>query len=559
MKVLGVDIGSYSIKVAEFDLSGKGYVFSNYQEFLLSNDPNRDSHLEIIETLRNLATQHDSNSTKWVIAVPQSSVSVHNKKFPFRERQKILKSLPFELEDEIPFDIDDSIFDAKVVEVVGDLSTVLTVACPRESVKEALDLAKDGGFDPDILSVEGLALANCFEDWSAPPPDATVAAKSPGYDDPTMVGVAPPPSRLVMHIGHKRTLILGYRGSELIAVRSTLWGGLDIADSLSRTFSLPILEAIQVLKTKAFVLMNSAGATRDQLAMSQAVSSALDPLMQELRLILLELRSNFATNFTKIELFGGVSLIQNLCPYVTKALETPTNLGHHLNQHKNIRVQMTPLMEASSGVAIGLALEAMRRSRNPAINLRKGEFVRENKQLKQFWQTWRIPIQVGLTAFAAMTIYSFVRGSATDNMVQAVDERLKDMATTIAGLKGAKAGETGVEKYIKTQKVAIKNREELQGLENYTSALDILAKLSEKLPVQLPATPGRGIDVSHLNINNDDVTLEGHALTADLMPKIDAALKEIARPKSVNKQNTAGVKPGPGTAFSYRFKVNRKP
>ncbi len=559
MKVLGVDIGSYSIKVAEFDISGKGYVFSNYLEFPLSNDPNRDAHLEVIETLRNLTSQYDSNSTKWVIALPQSSVSVHNKKFPFRERPKILKSLPFELEDEIPFDVDDSIFDAKIVEVVGDLSTVLTVACPSDSIKELLSLAKDGGFDPDIVSVEGLALANCFEDWGAPPPDATVVAKAPGYDDPTIIGVAPQTSRLVIHIGHKRTLILAYRSSELIAVRSTLWGGLDIADSLSRTFSLPILEAIQVLKTKAFVLMNSAGATRDQLAMSQAVGSALDPLMQELRLILLELRSNFSTNFSKIELFGGVSLIQNLCPYVTKALETPTNLGHHLNQHKNIRVQMTPFMEASSGVAIGLALEAMRRPRNPAINLRKGEFVRENKQLKLFWETWRIPIQVGLTAFAALTIYSFARGTVTDSMVTAVDERLKDMATNIAGLKGTKAGETGVEKYIKNQKTAIKNREALQGLESYTSAMDILSKLSEKLPVTLPPAGGRGLEVSHININNDDVTIEGHALTADLMPKIDAALNEIARPKSVNKQNSAGVKPGPGQAFSNRFKINRKP
>ena len=193
MKVLGVDIGSYSIKVAELDISGKGYVFSNYQEFLLSNDPNRDAHLEVIETLRNLATQYDSNSTKWVIAVPQSGVSVHNKKFPFRDRQKILKSLPFELEDEIPFDVDDSVFDAKIVEVVGDLSTVLTVACPSESVGEVLALAKDGGFDPDIVSVEGLALANCFEDWGAAPLDATVVAKSTEYDDPTVVGVAPPP------------------------------------------------------------------------------------------------------------------------------------------------------------------------------------------------------------------------------------------------------------------------------------------------------------------------------------------------------------------------------
>jgi general secretion pathway protein L len=559
MKALGVDIGSYSIKVAELDISSKGYTLSHFYEYPLSVDPNRDRGLEVIEILRTLSAQYDVNATRWVMCIQQQMVSVHNKKFPFRERQKILKSLAFELEDEIPLDVDEAVFDAKVVEHVGPLSSVLTVACQREVVQEALSLAKDGGFDPDILTVEGLAYSNCFENWAAAPPDISPLLRQQA-DEATVVGVtAALPAKLILHMGHTRTLVLAYRDHELIACRSILWGGIDVAESLSRTFSLPLMEGIKVLKTKSFILMNSAGASKDQITMSQSVSASVDLLMRETRLMLLELRANFNVNFAQIELFGGVSLIQNLCPYITQGLEVPTNLGHHLQTHKQSLLEVSPQIEAISGVAIGLAIEVLKRPRNPAVNLRRGEFARENKAVKLFWERWQTVVQVSAIAFFILVVYGFVRQSVADGMVAAVDERLKDMATTVAGLKGAQASEEGVDKYIKTTRTAIKNRESLLQLENYNSALDFIAHLSEKLPVQVPPIAGRGLNISHVAINNDDLVIEGRLQGNDLMARLEGALKEIARPKSVVKSPTTSFPPGAGNPFAFKMKINRKP
>lgn len=561
MKILGIDVGTHSIKVAEIDAATKSYSLTNFLEYPLSADPAKDRSLEIIDRLRTLTALYDPNNTRFVIGVPQHRVSLHHRRFPFRERQKIYKSLAFELEDEIPLDVDETIFEAKIVEYAGVSADVLTIACPKDVVAEALTLAKDGGFDPEIISVEGLAFANTFEAWNIAPPETSPSApfNTDAESATPSLMTAPQSGRIVLNIGHSRTLLLVYRGSSLVAVRSILWGGADIAEAIGRVFSVPIYEAVKVLQTKSFILINTIGASRDQLLMSKTVSESVDNLVHDLRLTMLEVKAAFALELTQIEIFGGVSQIQNLPAYLTQALEIPTNHGHHLSHHKSIKFETTAHIEAVSTVAIGLAIEGMRRPRNPAVNLRKGEFARENVTFKRFWEQWRTIVQISAAALVIVMAYSIVRDTLATSLVDAVNSRVSDVAGKIAGLKGAQANASGVERYIKRQKTAIKNRETLMELDSYNSSMDILARLAEKLPVTIPPVPGKGLNVHRLVIDNEDVTIEGRADGPGLITAIEAALTEIAKPKTLAKAQPTSVLEGPGAPFAYKIKVNRKP
>jgi Tfp pilus assembly PilM family ATPase len=51
---VGIDIGAYSIKVAEVEAPSKSYVIRRVQEFPLSLDLTKDKKIEIIDTLRTL-------------------------------------------------------------------------------------------------------------------------------------------------------------------------------------------------------------------------------------------------------------------------------------------------------------------------------------------------------------------------------------------------------------------------------------------------------------------------------------------------------------------------
>ena len=83
--------------------------------------------------------------------------------FPFLERRKILQSLPFELEDVVPFNQSDTIFDCRVIRQKEKSSDVLAFAVPKKYIQEVLMLCEDAGLSPDIVSLDGIALSNLFE------------------------------------------------------------------------------------------------------------------------------------------------------------------------------------------------------------------------------------------------------------------------------------------------------------------------------------------------------------------------------------------------------------
>lgn len=554
MKILGVDLGSYSIKIAELDASGKGFSFTAFHEFPLSQDPNRDRGLEIIETLRNFSARFDA-TTKWVVGVPQTDAATHLKRFPFRERMKILKSLPFELEDDIPMDIDEVVFDAKISEYVGPMADVLTVAVPKESVEEALGVSKDGGFEADIVSVEGLAFANLFERWQNAPAEMPLASRE--VDEAT--GQLPAStSRLILHMGHSRTLLLVYRDTGLVAVRSLQWGGMDVAQALIGAFNIPMHEAIKTLHSKAYILMNSAGASRDQMRLSQAVATSVDQLMRDLRLTLIEVKAAYNLEFSRLDMTGGMSSIQNLGAYITQSLEIPANAAPSIFSEVAARFPLSPEIEATGGVALGLAIEGLKRPRNPAVNLRQGEFARENLTLKIFWENWRVPVQIAIAAFMILTIYSFVRESISAGLVLAADEHLTESAQKVLAQKNVSDATSAITRYLTTQRSLIKTREAYSQIDDYVPAFDVLAKLSEKLPVITKPVAGQGLDVSVLTVDNDDGHIEGFVQGSTTVAQLEKALEDVIRPKSLTKVPGSSPVAGKGTAFSYNFKINRK-
>jgi general secretion pathway protein L len=562
MKCLGVDIGSSSIKIAEVEGSGRSVSLTQIWEIGLSTDPTKDQALEVIEKLRAFSGQYPGKDVRWVIAVPQNSVSTRLKRFPFLERSKILKSLPFELEEEIPFDASETIFDARVVETFANGSDVLAIACPNGPIEQALQLAKDGGFEAEIISVEGLALSNILDAWWSTPPHSSVAAP---IDNETSRTNDVRAAHAILQIGHTRTNIVVFRDNHIVAVRSIQWGGHDVALALEATFKIPYIEATKVLQTKSFVLLNIEGASRDQVAMHKAVSEAAIPLIRELRLTLLDLRSSAGADLRDLRLTGAASQIQNLAPWLSQALEVSVNPLDYFGAlaasgKMNVRVSRTPELENASATAIGLALEGMRKPRNPAINLRKGPFAQSNESVRLFWETWKSTLQIAAVIFVILCAYTLTRESLTLQLAERSDETLAQAAKNSAGLKGSQASADGITKYIRNESRSIQNRETLARLDTYIPAMEFVAKLAEKMPVQLPPRAGRGLDVDRLTIENDDLTIEGRTQGADILVSVKRELQSIAKAGTLKEVKPTSLRPNaPGTGFGFVMKINRKP
>ncbi len=209
---VGVDIGTYSIKVAEVEPTSKSYVIRRVMEFPLSLDLTKDKKIEIIDTLRNLFQQYDLEQTQFVFALPQQHVSARLLQLPFRERFKVQRAIISQLEDELPLSQEDAIFDAKIVRFAGKGADILAMAAPIERVKSVVDLARDCGVDPIYISTEANGVNNIFERWMDAPPEGL----PPEQEIPSARA-----AEMVVNIGHMSSELLVYADNILVAMRKS--------------------------------------------------------------------------------------------------------------------------------------------------------------------------------------------------------------------------------------------------------------------------------------------------------------------------------------------------
>ncbi|MGZ5279285.1 MAG: pilus assembly protein PilM, partial [Pseudobdellovibrionaceae bacterium] len=438
MKSVGIDIGTSSIKVVEVTSSNKGIQVTQFTEHPLNANPAFDPEIEILEFLRGLSSAYDQATTRFVFSLRQEQVSVRNKTFPFNDRQKILKSLPFELEEDLPFSNESAVFDAKIIRTLGGTAEVLACATPKNRVAAAIQRMSDSGLDISILSAEGIAFANCFENWDSPPPAYPATAVE--------IDIAAPERRIqiMVQIGHTRTLVCAFENSLLIGVRSVLWGGKNIADSIARRYEIPYIDALKEMQTKAFILPSKEGASYDQIVFSDTISAQVKELARELKISILEFRSEFNGQIESVGITGGTSQILNLHAFLTQQLELPVNKSLVLTNFTSLSFERTTRIDSVIGIALGLAIEGLEKPRNPALNFMKGEFALENTFFRMFWERWGTVVQVSAAALVLFFVYSFVREGVAINLSDRTSESLKVQAKTVAKLPNRAQNESGV-------------------------------------------------------------------------------------------------------------------
>lgn len=546
MKSVGIDIGTYSIKVVEVLSSNKGVVVSQFSEHPLGQNPAHDPQIEIIEFIRGLASTYDQATTRFIFAIRQDRVSVRNKNFPFNDRQKILKSLPFELEEDLPFSNETAIFDAKIIRFQGTTAEVLACATPKPRVIEALQLMTDVGIDISLLSAEGLAFANCFENWDAPIPQQ--APKALDIDQPPMERKI----SIIVQIGHSRTLVGAFENNLLIGMRTILWGGKNIVDAIARRYEILAVEALKEMQTKAFILLSKESASYDQIVFSDTIASQVKDLASELKISILEFNAEFNGSVDSIGITGGASAVLNLNAYLTQQLEMPVNRISNLEHFPNTGFEKTQRIDAIIGVALGLAIEGLKKPRNPAINFMRGEFARQNTQFKVFWERWGTTIQISLAAFFIFFVYSVFRENTAISLADRTVESLKVQAKTVAKLPVKTQNETGVKKYIRDQKKRAGEMRTLSGLAHMNSAMDVIKKVNDAIPGKAMIT----LDLKKLSVIEDQVVLEGVLAEPQQLTILEAALANVAIGK-VNRLPAKFTMKKAGTLFSLSFKVDR--
>ncbi len=549
MRSIGIDIGSSSIKVVEMLTTSKGFQVTQCFERPLGLNQAHDQEIEIIEFLREISAKYDPSSTRYCLVLRQDQVSIRNKIFPFNDRLKISKSLAFELEEEIPFSGENSIFDAKTIRTIGNSAEVLACAAPKHHIRTLLQRCSDANIEPAIISTEGTAFANIFEKWNDFPP------AFPAVETSLLEGAIRPERsiHLTLNMGHTRTLVCAFENNSLVGVRTVLWGAKNIADAVAKKYEIPYLDALKEVQNKAFILTNKHGATFDQITFSETIAKSVRELVRDLQLSILEFKIEFNAVISQIGLTGGSSSIKNLGPFLTQQLELPANKIYPLDLVPNILFERSTKTDSTFGMALGIAIEGLKKPRNPAVNFLKGEFAKQNNYAKNLWQKWAPTLKVATAALVIFFAYSMLRETFTMELADRAEEALKTQAKNVAKLSGKKATEANLKKYIRENKKRAADLRTLASVASMNSAIEILKKISDAAPSKNVIT----LDMKSLHIRDSEVSLEGYVSNVKELSAFQQALSNLAIDGVVSARATQ-LKPAIGkTAFSFNFKVAR--
>lgn len=167
---IGLDIGSYAVKVCELIETGKGTRLQKLGSAKLPDGAVEDGVLQdpesvggIIATLfKNLKIKH----TKVAISISGYSVIVKKITLSVMSEEALEKHILSEAEQYIPFDIDDVYLDfqdLKTNTVDSDRTDVMLVAAKKDVVNTYLTMLRNIGLKVVVVDVDAFALENSYE------------------------------------------------------------------------------------------------------------------------------------------------------------------------------------------------------------------------------------------------------------------------------------------------------------------------------------------------------------------------------------------------------------
>lgn len=167
--VIGLDIGSSSIKLVELSEGKTGYRLQSLGISPLPPEAIVDGALmdsvTVIDAIKELIRSAKTKTKDVVTSVSGHSVIVKKVTLPFMSKEELEESIKWEAERYIPFDINDVNLDFQILGTESEnpeVMDVLLVAAKKDIINDYVSVIVEAGLNPVIIDVDAFALENMF-------------------------------------------------------------------------------------------------------------------------------------------------------------------------------------------------------------------------------------------------------------------------------------------------------------------------------------------------------------------------------------------------------------
>lgn len=514
---VGLDLGNQSLTRVRLKSSFRSVEVLDCKSVPIPQD-DRPYPERLAEALSRL-DGHSSPSDLVATALPGDVITVRTLQLPFSDNKRIQQTVGFELESQIPFSLDDVVFDYMRLMRSPQGSRLLVAVCRIEQMQRWLDAFRAGGLDPRLVGADCLAYSS-LADYLPRPAAVTESSEpeiAPGEDEEPQADAESNGGRVaLLDIGHRLTsvCVLGPEGVEF--GRTLSGGGADATRRLAQAFGVDVEEA-EAGKRRGVFIETAELPAHDQEAakISGALRASTDILVRELRQTLTSHRTLARSPVDKIWLCGGGANVRNLDAYLADALQL--EVERLRPEHLALEgIEKLAHAEAGSGSAgwvkaLGLALHAHQGGRRGWLNLRRGPFA-----FKGDFTAWRgkllqvvaALLVLGLLAVGNALVHYFSLRSTEKSL----DARIRETSQAILGKSYDNVDKALaiIDEKISMEELSLPRSTALDSLQ------DVHARIPEELTVRL----------KDVNISPTRIRIEGFTDTFDSVEKIKAALEK---------------------------------
>ncbi len=296
-RVVALDLGAFSVKVSVYQSQGRRSVLEGHYERLVPQDGSVEPSLaQRLVALDELLVEHPgwaSPANDIALVWPTEYASIRRVDLPFADRAQVEKTLPFAIESDVPFDLDEMVLAWRPLPT--DTGTRAFVVMVRQThLREWVSALASRGLDPKAVHL-----------------DAELLGRWARADEITAV----------LDIGHTHTELSVCVQGRVVAVRSMNVGGWMFTRAIQHTLGVSFDEAADL---KHGPRPDADGALTSLPEPSRdAVNAAMGLLLAEVRSSLIAVEDELGIEVGRVALTGGGARLDPLGGYLAEDLGLP--------------------------------------------------------------------------------------------------------------------------------------------------------------------------------------------------------------------------------------------
>lgn len=359
-RVLGLDIGRSSVKGVVLETNMRNFELVGFHSEPITAEPTAEEEMRraaLQSALFHLMEQLGPVDQIYT-TLPGDVGATSVLEMPFSDAGKIEQTLPFQIDDLTPFDVQDLIYDYQFIERSKGPSKLLVGTAPRSLVKEYLEELQEVSIDPRVMMVDGLPYYHLFGNVSQQPHSLMWAVLDMGYNQTTLTifRARPDDPQHPFRVEMVRSLARGVR---------------HIQQGAAQVLGVTVEQLDEWMLTSLNLDPNAPSPNQQ---LTEAFTKALSPTLVELRRTITAAQRSLHLPIEHLLLTGGGALLNGIEGFFSQRLGMETELLRIDTLPSSEGVEW-PAAHATYCKAVGLALKSLT-NRDPyaRLNLRQQEF-----------------------------------------------------------------------------------------------------------------------------------------------------------------------------------------